>query len=82
MATQVKERVHVCHMPSIVGKCEQFLNEKLVVKALNLSTEAYTGCSALGLPNIAMLIYEPFFSNKDAFSTHARLSATTPPRAF
>jgi hypothetical protein len=25
MATQVKERVHVCHMPSIIGKCEQIL---------------------------------------------------------
>jgi hypothetical protein len=48
MATQVKERVHVCQMPSIIGKCEQIFNEKLVVNALNLSTESYTGCSALG----------------------------------
>jgi len=30
MATQVKLRVHVCHMPSVIGKCEQMFNEKLV----------------------------------------------------
>jgi len=82
MATRVKGRVLVCQMPSIIGKYEQIFNEKLVVNDLNLSTEAYTGCSALGLSNIAMLIYEPFSSNKDAFSTYARLSATTQPRAF
>jgi hypothetical protein len=40
MATQVKERVRVCNMPSVIGKCEQIFNEKLVVNALNLSTEA------------------------------------------
>jgi hypothetical protein len=82
MATQVKERVHVCHMPSVIGKCEQIFSEKLVVNTLNLSTEAYTGCSALGLPNIAMLKYEAFLSNNAALSTYARLSGTTPPRAF
>jgi predicted nucleic acid-binding Zn ribbon protein len=47
MATQVKLRVRVCHMPSFIGKCEQIFNEKIVVNALNFSTEAYTGCSAL-----------------------------------
>jgi hypothetical protein len=25
MATHVKERVHVCHVPSLIGKCEQIL---------------------------------------------------------
>ena len=57
-------------------------NEKLVVNTLNLSTDAYTECSALVLPNIAMLIYEPFLSNNAALSTYSCLSATTPPRAF